>query len=128
MANKGRPTLYNDSTIEQTLWYIENYHTLDQVVPSIEGLAVHLKVGVRTIQDWANDETKQGFSRTLEDLKAKQATVTLNKGLDGTFNSAITKLLLHNHGYTDKVQHSGDDDAPLTITINKVLHSARDND
>jgi phage terminase small subunit len=30
--------------------------------------------------------------------------------------------------FTDKVQLGGDDDSPLTFTINKIVHSARDND
>jgi hypothetical protein len=38
----------------------------------------------------------------LEDIQATQKVVALSKGLNGEFNSAITKLVLHQHGMTDK--------------------------
>ena len=42
------------------------------------------------------------FSDILADIKAKQESVLINKGLSGDFNSAITKLVLGKHGYHDK--------------------------
>jgi len=40
-----------------------------------------------------------------------QERTAVNRGLDGTFNSAITKLILHNHGYSDKqaIDHASTD-------------------
>ena len=41
----------------------------------------------------------------------------LNKGLAGEFNATIAKLLLANHGYSDRQQHevSGPEGAPLSM-------------
>lgn len=57
-------------------------------------------------------------------------TVELSKTDDDKQNIYKGAELLGKHlkMFTDKVQLGGDDDSPLTFTINKIVHSARDND
>lgn len=57
-------------------------------------------------------------------------TVELSKADNDKQNIYKGAELLGKHLklFTDKVQLGGDDDSPLTFTINKIVHSARDND
>lgn len=71
-------------------------------VPTIAGLACLLGVAKSTIYKWG-DEDKE-FSDTLDALQAKQEQVLISKGLNSSFNSTITKLMLANHGYSEKTQ------------------------
>lgn len=54
------------------------------------------------MSSWKHDDNKQEFSYTLEKIKDQQHLTLLNKGLSGEFNASITKLMLHNYGYSDK--------------------------
>ncbi len=82
--------------------YIDQYDEHDQVVPTAAGLAGVLNVSKATIYKWAEDITE--FSDTLGNLNRKQEQILINKGITGEFNSVITKLMLHNHGYSDKAE------------------------
>lgn len=90
-------------------------------LPSVAGLARYLRVGRRTIYDWAsNDENNQDelnkeFSHILEDLLAEQEKRLLDNGLSSHYNSNITKLLLTKHGYTDKTDVTSDGKAIVTV-------------
>jgi len=46
----------------------------------------------------------------------------VNRGLDGTFNAAITKLILHNHGYSEKQElaHTSPDESMSPTRIELV--------
>jgi len=74
----------------------------DDVVPTNMGLAPFLGVATSTIEKWGTDEDKPLFSGTLARLQEKQKKLLLNKGLTSEFNSNIAKLMLGNHGYSDK--------------------------
>ena len=113
----GRPTLYSNEVLKKTQEYIENHEEHGHVIPSIAGLSLILGVGRRTIYDWASKKAHKEFSHTLEILNASQECTLLNKGLTGKFNSAITKLALGNHGYSDKQQANLDEDEPEPMTF-----------
>lgn len=120
----ARPTEYTEEIIDQTRDYIEQcvdeedefhktrgeksdgYDRLIRVrLPTIEGLAVHLKVNRDTIYDW---ETKYpAFSDILGELRAIQADRLLNNGLSGNYNPVIAKVLLTKHGYRDSQEVTG---------------------
>ena len=101
----ARPTKYSEEVLAKAKKYAEgDYTSQDEVLPTVQGLALYLDLGVRTLQDWAVQEDKKEFSRTLESLKNKQATYLISKGLEGEYNPALAKLMLHNHGYSDKVE------------------------
>lgn len=101
-AQGGRPTDYTPEMVESVYSYVKNYEFLGDSIPSLAGLAFSLGLSNRTLQLWAKDPEKKKFFRALEFLKSAQERVALNKGLSGEFNSAITKLVLHNHGYSEK--------------------------
>ena len=103
MAATGRPTKYSQAMLDKADYYItKGYIEEGDVFPMAEGLACSLGVVQSTLYKWA--ETHEAFSETLGKLKQKQARVTLNKSLTGEINPTISKLVLHNHGYSDRVQ------------------------
>ena len=97
----GRQTEYTEFHNEKALKYVGGGWKEDgSVIPSIAGLALHLGVARTTVYKWADENDE--FSYTLERLLSKQELKALNNGLSSEFNAQITKLVLHNHGYTDK--------------------------
>ena len=100
MAKRGRPTKYSEEIIKKTRSYIENYRNFGEVIPSIEGLALVLKVNRDTIYEWKNKFKE--FSDMVEALQLKQTKLLLNLGLLNKINPSIAKLLLAKQGYTEK--------------------------
>ena len=79
-----------------------------------------------TLRLWSKDEDKKEFLGILEAINQKQECVLLDNGLDGTFNSTITKLVLGKHGYHDRAQQEG---TQVQVIINRggvVLKSGND--
>ena len=121
----GRPTKYCPiETLAKTREYIRDYKTLgnEEVIPTIAGLAFHLKISRETIYAWAKegeqvpseDEQpssdridKSDFSDIVGELMAKQELILMNGGLKGVLNPTITKLALTKHNYTDKAEVGG---------------------
>jgi len=93
----GRATEYNKAMQKKAETYLEEN---TRVIPSVAGLAVFLKVARSTIYKWANENPS--FSDTLDEILANQELDALDGGLNGTFNPAISKLILANHGYKEK--------------------------
>jgi hypothetical protein len=83
---------------EKALEYIEGGY---DTVPSVVGLAVHLNVSKSTLYKWAEDN-RGTISDTLELCNDKQHMMLMSKGLTNEFNSTITKLMLANHGHSEK--------------------------
>ena len=100
----GRPTKYNGGVLNKTKEYVLNYYEYGDVVPSIAGLAMALGVSRETIYAWSKDGDKKEFSDTVRTILANQEKILLKNGLTGEFNPTITKLVLANHGYHDKLQ------------------------
>ena len=137
-GSTGRPTLLTDEMIDRAEMYIYSYHEQGDVIPSTAGLACWLGVAKSSVHLWRSKS--QRFSDTLDAIQAKQETIALNKGLSGDFNSTITKLVLNNHGYSDKqeVAHTSPDGsmspAPAidasklsTDAIKELIAAAKDN-
>lgn len=113
----GRPTKYSQEMVDKAQDYLENYTDYDQVIPSEAGLALHLELARSTVQDWGKHEDKKVFSGILRSIQAKQEVVLVNSGLTGAFNSAIAKLALGKHGYSEKQDQtlSGIDGQPIQV-------------
>jgi len=128
----GRPTKYSKKILQKTQEYInscedqerqivkqsnaekgyEMYDTkLVVKLPTIEGLAVHLRINRDTIYTWCQDHKE--FSDIIEELKAKQADRLLNNGLSGDYNPTIAKVLLTKHGYIERKELTGKDGKDL---------------
>lgn len=95
----GRPTKYNADIQRIADEYLDNY---TRVIPSVEDLSLHLDVAMSTIHKWAKEYPE--FSGTLDRIKKEQMLKVMDGGLMGDFNAAISKLVLHNHGYSDKTE------------------------
>lgn len=140
----GRPPIYSDEIITKTREYLESCgveedtfekftsdspksssvghdRVLRVKLPSIEGLAVHLRISRETIRVWAKEKNEDGtlkypeFSGIIEELMAKQAEMLTNRGISGDFNPTITKLLLTKHGYRDNLALSDPDGGPVQV-------------
>ena len=129
-CNCGRPPKYNQEIIDKTREYIdccedENQQLIKQSgdnknggyesfenklkvnLPTLEGLAYHLKVNKDTIQEWRKDHSE--FSVLITELLAKQAKELINKGLSGDYNPTIAKVLLTKHGYREGIDQTTND-------------------
>lgn len=114
----GRPTKYSKKVLEITNDYIENYADHGHKIPSIAGLAVLLKTSRETITRWATEKGKEDFSRMVQLLMASQEQALTCNGLDGTYNSGITKLILsNNHGYHEKPE--GNQGVTINVVVNR---------
>lgn len=115
----GRPTKYNDELQALADSYIFSYKDQGDVIPSRVGLCCFLGIAKSTSFEWADIYPE--FSATLAAIDALQENVALNRGLDGTFNATIVKLVMANHGYSDKqaVDHTtnGKDMAPTFASL-----------
>ena len=99
----ARPTKWNKEIEEKAQAYINDYEMYGDMIPSIEGMAEHLGLHRDTLYDWAKHKDK-GFSDILRLTIQNQERTLINNGLNNTFNSAITKLVLGKHGYHDKME------------------------
>jgi hypothetical protein len=79
-------------------------------------LALVLGLSRETLRLWSKDEDKKEFFGILDCINQKQECVLLDGGLDGTFNSAITKLVLGKHGYHDRPQQA---DTQVQVIVNR---------
>ena len=97
----GRPTSCNEEMADKAADYLENYKDHGDAIPSAVGMACHLGIAKSTLYLWG-EENRFGFSDTLARCNDEQHRTLINKGLTGDFNSAITRLALANHGYSEK--------------------------
>lgn len=100
MANKvGRPTKYNDAMQAQADQYVLVWPDFD-AIPSRVGLCCYLGISKQTSFEWERQYPE--FLATLQAVDTLQERTGVNKGITGEFNSTITKLVLANHGYSDR--------------------------
>lgn len=102
----GRPTSYNEEVQKVADHYIINFKELGDPFPSVVGLACELGVAENTLYNWSKAEGNDEFLRTLAMIKATQHRKAVAGGISGEFNAAITKLVLHNHGYSDRTDQT----------------------
>jgi hypothetical protein len=112
----GRPSEYNQEILDKAQDYLVNYKSeYGHMVPSVVGLAKVLNKNQDTLYEWAKHEDKKAFSDTLAKIKGLQHLDLINGGLANELNPTITKLMLANHGYSEKTQQeiSGPDGGPI---------------
>lgn len=107
MAKMGRPTKYNEELQAKADYYVENHREFDDLVPSMAGLCCMLKISRGLAFVWRDQHPD--FAETLEDINARQHKMLITGGLSSNMNPTITKLMMSNHGYSEKqaVEHSG---------------------
>ena len=102
-SHMARPTKYTEEYIDKAKEYLElNQDEEDSVkLPTLRGLAIHLDINESTLYEW--DKKYPEFSKSLDKIKTEQHDRLINKGLAGTYNSTIAKLILSsNHGMREK--------------------------
>jgi hypothetical protein len=102
------------------------YEECGDAVPSVAGIACELGVNRSTMYEWA--EKHPAFSDTLTRCEQRQERVALAGGMLGKFNPAITKLLLANHGYSEKqsLEHSGPNGGPMQVSTIQIVAGGDD--
>jgi len=109
MAVMGRPTICTPEMIQTAQEYLDSFDDVfdpevdTEVLPTIAGLSLKLKVARSTLHKWMKEEDKSDFSDIAIQILAKQETSLVNNGLRGSYNSSIAKLMLTKHGYSDKI-------------------------
>ena len=112
----ARPTKYNAAMLAKANKYLEEYET---VIPSKQSLALYLDVSLSTVDLWGKEHDE--FSGTLNKIKYVQFERTLDGGLRGELNAAISKLVLHNHGYNDKIDNISSDGTMSSPTVIQLV-------
>ncbi len=117
----ARPTKYTPELIERAKTYLDVYADNNQAFPSDIGLAAFLNIASSTLYDWATHANKPEFSEILDKINTEQQLVAWDKGLKGTYNASLVKLLLGKHGYHEKTDGtlSGPGGKPIE-TVNKI--------
>lgn len=117
----ARPTEFNDELLNKARQYLANLPE-DEVVHSIEGLALFVGIARSTVYEWQKNFSE--FSDIVDEVLAKQAKKLANSGLDNKFNASITKLMLTKHGYSDKqeVDTNLKADIDAKITGMKIIY------
>lgn len=110
----GAPTKYSQEVVEKAYHYLMNYNEYGKNIPSIARLAQALDVTEVTLYEWAKHDDKKEFSNALAKIKQLQKIELMENGLASNYNSNITKLMMYNHGFSEK------QDVNTTITVTKV--------
>lgn len=96
----GRPTKLTDELISKAEMYLTDYSSNGDIVPTVAGLSVYLDIAKSSIYKYRDESAR--FSDTLERIESLQESKLVNGGLLGDFNATIAKLMLSNHGYSEK--------------------------
>lgn len=123
MAKVGRPTKYSEEILEKTYDYLANHENYGDLVPSIVGLACHLRVASNTLYNWGRAEGNEEFLSTLKEIEENQHRKLVTGGLGNVFNPTITKLMLSNHGYSEKIEEVN---KKPDVTIKTDVYSAEE--
>lgn len=107
MAKVGRKTKCTPELLDKAQEYVDGeFKKLGEVVPTQEGLAMHIGVHRSTLHDWksSDDEDKSKFSDILEECNQKQTLMLMSGALTNDLNANIAKLMLGKQGYSEKTQ------------------------
>ncbi len=121
VSKNGRPTKYNDKILKKAQNYLDTYKE-SMPVPTVVGLAKACEVATNTVYNWVkNGHACEKFLRIFTRVEQDQHEELIKHGLLGTFNPAITKMMLTKHGYSDRqeIDHQSSDGTmkPTTVTI-----------
>lgn len=116
----GRPEEYTDDLPNKVVAYC-NECLENKKLPTTAGLAVYIGISRSTLFEWRDKHTH--FSDSVEGMLAFQEDDVWQKALKGEYNSVIAKLLLNNHGYSDKVQT---DNLNKNVEVDPEDHDGKD--
>lgn len=96
----GRPSQLTPELISKAVMYLTDYTSNGDIVPTVAGLACYLDIPRSSIYNYKGQSNE--LLDTLEKLEQIQESKLVNGGLMGDFNATIAKLMLSNHGYSEK--------------------------
>ncbi len=96
----GRPSNYRPEMVDKAKEYRDGAYKEDELLPTLAGLAVFLKIPRSRLYEYA--DKNEDFQEVIEEIQAIQEKSLLRNGLSSKFNAAITKLMLHKHGYREE--------------------------
>lgn len=100
---KGWKSSYNAEYQAKAEDYLENHDELQgDPVPSGSGMCRYLGITRPTLSAWCRQF--EDFKAVMDAVSVKQESMLISGGLQQRYSSVITKLMLSNHGYSDKVQ------------------------
>lgn len=108
---------YNSKTMSIARRYLEMCNEQNMKLPTVEGLALELKVNDDTLNEWG--KLHPSFKRIMTELKMRQKEQLINNGMYGgkEINVAMFIFLLkNNHGMREKVDNTTDD-KPISFQI-----------
>lgn len=119
----GRPSeLYE--VLEKIKEYINGgWETVGDRVPQIAGAAIYCGKHKDSLYQYAKES--QEFSDHLKVIMTFQENRLINKGLDGSYNPTITKMLLTKHGYSEKTEPSDPDEDEITSVTVSIKNAAK---
>ena len=115
----GRPSELTQELKDKALAYLlGGYIEVGDVVPTIEGLACYL--GKSRSRIYIYREQDEEFKDTLDSVLTVQGKLLINGGLKGDYNPTITKLMLTNHGYSDKQETTVNGDMNVKVEATPI--------
>lgn len=120
----GRPSEYKPEYVKKVDEYIQlslKQNKTTTELPTLVGLAIYFDKVVNTLKNWGKEHPE--FLTALRKLQAYQKRELINRGLLGTYNSTIAKLILSsNHGMTERIdQTSGDEPMREPLTTEEMI-------
>lgn len=101
----GRPSKYSSVIPKCAMNYL-NLCIKEGVFPTIEGLAIKLGAGTRTIYDW--EKAYSDFLQTTQLLRDTQRDLLIRNGLSGKYSTSFSIFLLKSiHGFSDNKSSAG---------------------
>lgn len=116
------PFEYKHCEIEKVFQDFRTY-IMKEDRPSVVGFCAKQVISKKTLYNWAKkyDELQE----LIDVCSTKQEDDLCTKGLDNKYNATITKLMLANHGYSDKVEHQGNSEKPIETKVHDPVDIAR---
>ena len=126
----GRPTKYNDAIIDKAHKYANGGWVRVDTVPTVAGLACELGISRETCYAWAADPEKAVFSDILSKIAQTQERSLVNNGLKGEYNAAIAKMMLTQHGYSERISqdHTSSDGTMTPQVITRTIIDPKPNE
>lgn len=97
----GRPVEYTEEVVKKLPEYLQ-WCKDNESLPKRAGFAVYIGVSKSTLWEWEQKERQ--LSNALKELDSIQENQIIDNALVNKYNAVISKLLLSNHGYSDKSQ------------------------
>ena len=97
----SRPKELTPALIKAAAHYADGGYTENgETLPTISGLALYLGKSKSSLYSYADQN--EAIADILDRIKSRQEVMLINGGLNGDFNASIAKLMLANHGYSEK--------------------------